>query len=145
MFTTNMNLSAVITSPGPIYGSGSIAGSSGVGANINVAPTGAIQAKNGPYTITGVSSAGGYITIDNLSSPEDYSKRSQTLPPIVLESVDDSGKRLFMTLAPEASIAGIDVMRIMMLINAYCRDQNSFWAYKYITNNNLERHFKFEQ
>jgi hypothetical protein len=89
----------------------------------------------------------GFVSIQNveLSKHEDVTKRRQTIAPVALESFDDSGKPIVMILDPESSITGIEVLKISLLVNEHFSNRHTFWTYKYIKNNNLERHFRFEQ
>lgn len=67
------------------------------------------------------------------------------LPSFTFNGYDFEGKKITMIFKPEATISTLEVLKIMLLINAAANSPSKFSVYAYIKKNNLERHFKFTQ
>jgi hypothetical protein len=65
------------------------------------------------------------------------------LPPFTLDSEDENGLYVQLTLCPESNISAQEALKLMLLLTSYNESRNKFSVFGYVKANNLEKHFRF--
>lgn len=113
------------------------AGISGIGNLVgNLSASNTINANQ---TFATVSWDSGTISLEAPRST------SAILPEMMFNTFDDADQPIKLTLKPEGSIGAYEALQLAMMIQASITSPRQFSVYKFVTKNNLERHFKFSK
>jgi hypothetical protein len=102
--------------------------------------SGQITASN-VYVSNSMPTINGNVTIDGYISAS--VPLTDELPPITMNTHDENGRSVTMTLAPEANISTTDLTKIFMLAMVMMNGRGGVNSLSYVKKHNLERHFKY--